>query len=183
MRPALPSCFAALTLTAAFTAAQAAPLSISSESFQDNAFIGLDLVGKDPSCGAGKEWSPHVRWSGLPQGTRSIALVMFDPDGAKGLGVVHWVAYNIDVRRGSVNAGAARFQSHSMTVGRNSSGAETYKGPCPPAGDNPHHYVLTLIASDLPPAQLPSGLDRAGLLEALQGHALGAQSIVGLYGH
>lgn len=70
-----------------------------------------------------------------------------------------------------------------MTVGRNSRGTLSYRGPCPPAGDNPHHYALTLIATDLPLGTLPEGTDRSGLLQLLQGHALGAQSPVGRYGH
>jgi phosphatidylethanolamine-binding protein (PEBP) family uncharacterized protein len=53
---------------------------------------------------------------------------------------------------------------------------------CPPVGDVPHHYVLTVIASDLAPGTLPAGLDRNALLAALKGHALGGQSVIGRYG-
>ncbi|WP_434771735.1 YbhB/YbcL family Raf kinase inhibitor-like protein [Pseudomonas entomophila] len=182
MKSLLPACVIALTF-AASPVVHADSLKIESDSFDSGQALPQELVGKGPSCGdGGKDWSPAVRWYDLPKGTRSVALVMVDPDGNKGLGVVHWVAYNIDARMRKLDAGAARFRSNWLTVGRNSTGAETYKGPCPPQDDNPHHYVLTLIASDLPPTQLPSGLDRDGLMKALNGHALGAQTLVGTYG-
>lgn len=172
----LAGAFALLALTGAV---QAAPLSIHSTSFDDGGTIPLAQIGADTNCGKGQERSPQISWKNLPQGTRSVALVMFDPDGAKGLGVIHWVAYNIDAGRGEIAEGV----SEGITIGRNVKGATAYRGPCPPAGDNPHHYALTLIASDLAPDALPEGLDRDGLLKALQGHALGGQSIIGRYGH
>ncbi|MNZ21709.1 putative kinase inhibitor [compost metagenome] len=158
-------------------------LSISSASFTDGGVIALQQVGPDPACGAGEQRSPQLSWANLPAGTRSLALVMFDPDGGKGIGVVHWVAYNIDPELGSLEEGKYALTTKGVTVGRNSRGTLTYRGPCPPAGDNPHHYALTLIATDIPIGVLPEGLDRNGLMELLQGHALGAQSLVGRYGH
>ncbi|MNG73118.1 putative kinase inhibitor [compost metagenome] len=158
-------------------------LSISSSSFTDGGVIALQQVGPDPACGAGEERTPQVSWDNLPLGTRSLALVMFDPDGGKGLGVVHWIAYNIDPASDGLEEGVAGQTSPAATVGRNSRGTHLYRGPCPPAGDKPHHYALTLIATDLPLGTLPEGLDRQGLLALLQGHALGAQSLVGRYGH
>ncbi len=161
----------------------AGALAISSTSFTDGGMIGLGQVGPDPACGSGQELTPQLSWENPPKGTRSLALVMFDPDGGKGLGVVHWIAYNIDPQLDGLAEGAAGQTSQIATVGRNSRGTLAYRGPCPPAGDNPHHYALTLIATDLAPGSLPEGLDRQGLLEALQGHALAAQSLVGRYGH
>ncbi|MDZ3991630.1 YbhB/YbcL family Raf kinase inhibitor-like protein [Pseudomonas sp. Teo4] len=179
-----PWLFAALLPCSALAApGNTGALSISSSSFTDGGMIALSQVGPDPACGSGEERTPQLSWENLPEGTRSLALVMFDPDGGKGLGVVHWVAYNIDPALDGLEQGAAGQTTQAVTVGRNSRGALAYRGPCPPAGDNPHHYALTLIATDLPPGSLAEGLDRQGLLEALQGHALGAQSLVGRYGH
>lgn len=53
---------------------------------------------------------------------------------------------------------------------------------CPPAGDLPHHYVLTVIATEVEPGSLPEGLTREELLAALKGRTLMGQSVVGLYG-
>ena len=169
----------AIALLALTGVAQAAPLSIHSTAFKDGGTVPLAQVGPDANCGKGQGLSPQVSWKNLPEGTRSVALLMFDPDGAKGLGVSHWVAYNIDAKRGEIAEGA----SEGITVGKNIRGDTAYRGPCPPAGDNPHHYALTLIASDLAPDALPAGLDGEGLIKALQGHALGGQSLIGLYGH
>ncbi|MFV3381103.1 YbhB/YbcL family Raf kinase inhibitor-like protein [Pseudomonas sp. NY15354] len=163
--------------------AASAGLAINSSSFTDGGIIALPQVGPDPACGSGEQRSPQLSWDNLPDGTRSLALVMFDPDGGKGLGVVHWIVYNIDPTTDALDEGAAGQSTQTLTLGRNSRGTLTYRGPCPPAGDNPHHYVLTLIATDLEPGGLPPGLDRQGLMQALQGHALGAQSIVGKYAH
>ena len=178
MKTTFPSLAGALLLALA-GAVQAAPLTITSTSFTDGGTLPLAQIGSDTNCGKGQERSPQVSWKNLPEGTRSVALVMFDPDGAKGLGVIHWVAYNIDASRGELAEGV----TEGISIGKNVKDATAYRGPCPPAGDNPHHYNLTLIATDLAPGTLPEGLDRDGLLKALQGHALGGQSLVGLYGH
>ncbi|WP_313518298.1 YbhB/YbcL family Raf kinase inhibitor-like protein [Pseudomonas sp.] len=184
MQTKLRTCAAsALLAIASIGAAQAASMSVSSTSFADGQHIPLALVGAEAACGSGQALSPQVGWSNLPDGTRSVAVVLFDPDGSKGLGVVHWVAYNIDPARGQIRQGEAPGSIQGVSVGNNSNGAPAYRGPCPPAGDNPHHYVMTVIASDLAPGALPAGLGRDELLARLKGHALGGQSIVGTYGH
>ena len=68
-----------------------------------------------------------------------------------------------------------------FTMGPNVAGTPSYRGMCPPAGDRPHHYVMTVIATELAPGSLPAGLGRDALLAALKGRALGGQSVVGLY--
>ena len=175
----------AALLTCAVLAAggDSAALSISSSSFTDGGVLGLQQVGPDPACGAGEGRTPQLSWKNLPYGTQSLALVMFDPDGGKGVGVVHWLAYDIDPALNGLEEGAGWKTSEALIVGRNSHGTMTYRGPCPPAGDKPHHYALTLIATDLPLGTLPQELDRGGLMELLKDHALGAQSLVGRYGH
>jgi len=179
-----PWLFAALLpCTALAAGGDAGALSISSSSFTDGGVLALQQVGPDPACGAGEGRTPQLSWKNLPAGTQSLALVMFDPDGGKGLGVVHWVAYDIDPAPGALEEGAGWQTSQALIVGRNSHGTMTYRGPCPPAGDKPHHYALTLIATDLPLGTLPQELDRDALMKLLQGHALGAQSLVGRYGH
>ncbi|WPO98259.1 YbhB/YbcL family Raf kinase inhibitor-like protein [Pseudomonas sp. HR96] len=173
----------ALLALAASASTLAASLSVSSGSLADNQPIALTFIGSDASCGNGQNIAPQVSWANVPAGTRSVAVLLFDPDGAKGLGVTHWVAYNIDPARGQLRQGEAATGVEGVTVGNNSSGAAAYKGLCPPAGDHPHHYVLTVIATDLPPGTLPAGLGRDELLARLKGHGLAGQSVVGTYGH
>lgn len=175
-------CAATALLSLAATA-QAASLSIGSTSLTEGKPIPSTLIGAEANCGSGQASTPQVSWANVPTGTRSIAVLLFDPDGAKGLGVAHWVVYNIDPARGQIRQGEAASSLAGITVGNNVAGAPAYKGLCPPAGDNPHHYVLTVIATDLAPGALPAGLSREELLLRLKGHGLAGQSIVGTYGH
>lgn len=161
----------------------AAAMAVDSTSFANGRTIPLTFIGAEANCGSGQNLAPQVSWSNVPAGTRSVAVMLFDPDGAKGLGVSHWVAYNIDPARGQLRQGEAGASVDGITVGNNTSGAPAYKGLCPPAGDNPHHYVMTVIATDLPAGALPAGLGRDELLGKLKGHGLAGQSVVGTYGH
>nr|WP_232077377.1 YbhB/YbcL family Raf kinase inhibitor-like protein [Variovorax sp. PBL-E5] len=150
-----------------------------SSAFADNGRIPAEHAGLG-DCG-GRNVSLPVAWSRLPAKVQSVAVLLSDPDGANGLGVSHWVAYNIPAGRGELKAGEAEAAA-GFTIGPNVAGAAAYRGMCPPAGDLPHHYTLTVVASDLAPGALPAGLTRDALFAALKGHALGGQSVVGLYG-
>ncbi|HCN90437.1 MAG TPA: YbhB/YbcL family Raf kinase inhibitor-like protein [Oxalobacteraceae bacterium] len=167
-----------LCMTVGF--AGAAGMQVSSTSFVDGGAIPA-LHGGTGECG-GKGFSPPVSWSNTPAGTKSVAVLILDPDGANGLGVSHWVAYNIAAGRGQLKQGQGQTDGSGATVGKNVAGATAYRGMCPPPGDVPHHYVMTVIANDLEPAALPPGLTRDALFAALKGHALGGQSIIGRYG-
>lgn len=150
-------------------------MKVTSTAFADNGLIPTEYANVG-DCG-GKNVSMPVAWTQLPAKAKSVAVLMSDPDGGLGLGVSHWVAYNIPAERGQLKAN----ETGGFTVGVNVAGAAAYRGMCPPAGDHPHHYVLTVVASDLAPGALPAGLTRDALLAALKGHALGGQSVVGLY--
>lgn len=175
------ACMGAMILTTA--AAVAAPLAISSASFLDGTMIDMaagagrnDAAGKP--CG-GIDLSPQLSWSGIPAGTKSLAIMMWDPDGQKGLGVSHWVFYNIPGNVTSLQRGEGTPKNPRYTLGKGQ-GWMGYGGPCPPIGDPPHHYMITLYALDLDPS-LPPGLDRAGLMKAMTGHLLGATTTDFLY--
>jgi hypothetical protein len=169
-------------LLAAIGSANAAGLQVSSTSFGEAGVIPALHGGNNDDCG-GKGVSPQVAWSNLPATAKSVAVLIADPDGANGLGVSHWVAYNIAAARGQLKQGDGQTDgAGGVSVGKNFGGTTAYRGMCPPVGDVPHHYVMTVIATDLEPSALPPGLTRDALLAALKGHALGAQSIVGRYG-
>jgi Raf kinase inhibitor-like YbhB/YbcL family protein len=160
--------------------AHAAGMQVTSASFADGATIPALHGNNTNDCG-GKGVSPQVSWSNLPAGTKSVAVLLSDPDGAMGLGVSHWVAYNIAAGRGQLKEGEGQADGHGATLGKNVRGEEIYRGPCPSVGDAPHHYTLTVIATDLAPTALPPGLTREELMMALKGHALGGQSVIGRY--
>jgi hypothetical protein len=154
-------------------------MEVASSAFSENGLIPAEHAGLG-DCG-GKNVSLPVTWTNLPAKAKSVAVLLWDPDGASGLGVSHWVAYNIAAERGQLKSGEAQAGA-DFSMGPNVSGAAAYRGMCPPVGDRPHHYTLTVVASDLPPGALAAGLGRDALLAALKGHALGGQSLVGRYG-
>ena len=169
----------AMTLGTAFVGtARAEGMSVTSSAFADGGMLPAAHAG---DCG-GKNESPPLAWKNLPQGTRSVVIRMTDPDGAKGGGVVHWLAYNIPASTLSLPANAGNKTGDKITVGRNISGAEAYRGACPPVGDTPHHYIITVTATDLEPGTLPPGLDANGLASQIAGHTLNGTTIVARYG-
>lgn len=166
--------------------ADAAGMQVSSTSFADSGSIAVQYAhdgtdGDGAKCG-GKGVSPQLSWSNLPAGTRSLAIMMWDPDGAGGMGVSHWLAYNVAPERGQLKEGEGKIDGHGVTLGKNVRSEAAYRGPCPTVGDVPHHYTITVIATKLEPGALPPGLTRDQLFAALKGNTLAAMSIVGRYG-
>ena len=157
-------------------------LTIVSSAFSDDGTLTAKNANNTSDCG-GQNVSPPIAWSGAPTDTRSFAVVMLDPDGGKGLGSVHWVVYGIDPSTTSLDEGDGNTPDKQKLIGgTNTAGTTVYRGPCPPVGDSPHHYVIGVYALDLDPNALPPGLTRDALLEKVRGHSLAEASIVGRYG-
>jgi len=123
-------------------------------------------------CG-GSNLSPQLRWSGVPSGTRSLALVLHDPDAPHPGGFYHWVVYDLPPRSGELAAAAPIPASRS---GRNDSGSIGYFGPCPPPGKL-HHYHLTLYALDVAVRSMQP-LDAEELQQRMRGHILAQTELV-----
>ena len=159
----------------------AEPFTLTSTAVTDGATLPTKYAGADPSrvppCG-GENISPPLQWTNAPAATRSFAIVMQDPDGGRGTGSNHWVAYDIPATKTSLREGEAGVSPTGWTGGKNTIGTDHYFGPCGPAGDAPHHYVITVIATDLEPGKLKPGLTREELLQQLRGHALAPASMV-----
>jgi Raf kinase inhibitor-like YbhB/YbcL family protein len=122
----------------------------------------------------GANVSPPLRWTAPPSGTRSLALIMDDPD-APGGTFTHWTAWNIPPRARGLERGA-----RPPREGTTSFGWIGYGGPCPPPGP-PHRYVFRLHALRAP-LDLPRGAERAALARALRGRVLARAILVGRYG-
>ncbi len=127
----------------------------------------------------GQNVSPQLAWTSAPEGTKSFAILMYDVDGQAGAGVSHWVAYNIAPTVHELAESDGTTGKH-VTGGSGTRGNANYLGPCPPRGDGPHHYLITVIALDLEPTLAP-GLTRDAFLAAAKGHQLAASSIGGLF--
>jgi Raf kinase inhibitor-like YbhB/YbcL family protein len=132
----------------------------------------------------GRDVSPPLAWSGVPAGTRSLALIVDDPDApdpaAPKMTWVHWVLYNLPPDTPGLEAGMSRSPRlpAGAREGLNDGKHAGYGGPCPPIGR--HRYVHTLYALDtvLPVLSPPT---KAALEKAMQGHILAQNELVGYY--
>lgn len=114
--------------------------------------------------------SPKVAWSGIPAGTKSLVLILEDPDAPNGI-FTHWLVYNIPPRDGELAQGQsnAKVLSNEAQQGESSTGERGYKTPCPPVGST-HRYIFRLYALDMYLA-LPNA-DRAAINQALADHTI-----------
>jgi len=176
---ALAACVVRVPLTPSAEAQQprADAFTLTLPSFSEAAFLRARNAANDAGCG-GDNVSPAVQWSHAPAATRSFAVTIIDPDGQKGLGSVHWIAYGIPASVMALPEGSGTSSTKDLIAGKNSRGQATYRGPCPPVGEQPHHYIVSVYALDLEPGALPPGLDRDAFLSAINGHNLNETSIV-----
>ena len=143
-------------------------MKIFSTGFGDGGMI-LDLY----TC-KGKDISPPLNWSGVPHGTQSLVLIVDDPDAPSGLWT-HWLVWNIDPTSTEIAENSVPSQA---VEGTTSAGSVGYHGPCPPSGV--HRYYFKLFALDIK-LSLLSGVSRAELEKAMQGHVLEQASLVSLF--
>jgi len=178
----------ALTVAFAASAAAADPFTLTSSTFKDGQLMPRKVANmnpQNPNC-VGENVSPQLSWSGAPEGTRSFAILMEDPEGRGGAGVHHWVAYGIPASVTSFAEGEVSKASEKYVGGKSTQGVGNYSGPCTPPG-TPHHYTFVVIATDLDPKELPAGLTREEFLAKLvppapaMSHAKGTAGLVGLF--
>ncbi|MGB8266152.1 MAG: YbhB/YbcL family Raf kinase inhibitor-like protein [Candidatus Velthaea sp.] len=177
---------AALAVVAFALPARAADVfQISSPAFKDGDVLPATYmyqgIGIDKTPCGGQGISPPLAWTGAPEGTQSFAVAILDPDGFNGLGVSHWLMYNIPPTVTAVPQGAGSDAVPLYTQGTHQYGLTGFRGFCPPHGSSLHHYDMMVYALDLPPT-LPAGLDRAHFLDTINHHVLRASSIVGRVG-
>jgi len=155
---------------------------LTSPNFKDGERLAMKNAGNiksNPNC-VGENISPALSWVNPPEGTKSFALLMFDPEGRPPGGVSHWVAYDIPASVTGFAEGEVSKPSDKYVGGESTQKVGFYSGPCTPAGA-PHHYTFTLIATDLDPSALKPGMTRDELFKALDGHAKGATGLIGTF--
>ena len=167
--------------------ARADGLTVTSADIKEGATIAGEQVFKGFGCN-GNNVSPALSWSGAPSGTKSFAVSIYDPDAPSGSGWWHWVVFNIPANVTSLPKGAGDVKKKLMPKGaiqsRTDFGSDGYGGPCPPQGDKPHHYQITVFAVDVD--KLPDAKDH-NASAALVGfdlhfHTLAKTTLTGLYG-
>lgn len=141
-------------------------------------------IFKGFGCEGGNQ-SPQLAWDNAPAGTRSFVLTCYDPDAPTGSGWWHWVVFNLPVGSRELPAGAgsglAALPSGAVES-RTDFGRPGYGGPCPPAGDPPHHYVFTIWALKVDRLDLDADASPAMVGFMTRANALGKAEFTVLYG-
>ncbi len=154
-------------------------MKLESSSFQDGGKIPLKYVM--PGAG-GENVSPELHWENLPEGTKSLAILMEDPHPvAKHW--VHWAVIDIPPTVRSIPEGAS---PDKMPKGclelQNSYGFKGYGGPQPPPGTGDHPYVFTLYALDVSEVHVSGKVTVQSFEQALSGHVLAKAQMTGYFG-
>ena len=141
---------------------------------------GADIPVKY-TCDDEQEVSHPLRWSGVPEGTKSNRALIADNPDAPGGTWVHWVLYGVppDVTELAEVTAAAELVAGSARQGINDFGQLGYGGPCPPSG-SPHRYFFKLYALEKV-VVLEAGANKKELLRAVEGHVLARGELMGRY--
>ena len=159
-----------------FAQATTSKLNISSPSFGNKKIIPLahacEFLGLDKS--------PQLSFSNIPENTKSLALILDDPD-APGGTFNHWVIFNIPPTGNGLQEGIPRDSELENGIRQGTNGAEQvgYFGPCPPPKET-HRYVFKVFALDTV-LELEAGVNKKQLLTAMKRHILGRGKLVGLF--
>ena len=145
-------------------------------------FANNGEIPKQYTC-EGADVSPPLNWSEAPQGTKSFALIVDDPDApdprAPKTTWVHWVVHNIPAETRKLAEGAAQRGLPTQAVqGLNDWKRVGYGGPCPPIGRHRYFHKLYALDTELPGLERPT---KTELLEAVKGHVLAEAQLIGTY--
>ncbi len=138
-----------------------------------SAFVEGASIPRQYTCD-GVNISPALTWTGTPEETKSIALIVDDPDAPAGTWV-HWVLYDLPSNLASLPEGVQGIG----TQGINDFRKTNYGGPCPPRGSM-HRYLFKIYALD-DNLSLEPGASKAALEKAMQGHILAQGQLMGIY--
>ena len=143
-----------------------------------SAFLEAGVIPKHYTCD-GKDVSPDLSWTGVPQDTKSLALICDDPDAPVGTWV-HWVLFNIPGAEKGIPSEVAPEPTlpNGATHGINDFRKLGYGGPCPPGGTHRYFFKLYALDTDL---SLGSGATKSQVEDAMQGHILAQAQLMGTY--
>jgi len=137
---------------------------------QSTAFKNGGQIPSKYTC-EGENINPEIEISSIPENTRSIALIVEDPDAPRGV-YDHWIVWNIPPNE------TIPENSRPGVSGKNSFGNTSYGGPCPPSGS--HRYFFKVYALDRE-LDIAAGSDKQKLKEAMKDHVLGSGELMGHY--
>jgi Raf kinase inhibitor-like YbhB/YbcL family protein len=130
----------------------------------------------------GEDLSPALQWSGAPEGTKSFALIVDDPDApdpaSPRMTYVHWVLYDIAADMRGLSEGAGNKPATGAREGTNDARRTGYKGPCPPIGQHRYFHKLYAVDTVFGDLKVPT---KPALERALEGHILARAELMGTY--
>lgn len=133
-------------------------MTLTSTSVQDGKSLTKAQVFDKWGC-TGKNVSPQLAWANVPEGTKSFAVTMYDPDAPTGSGWWHWMVVNIPAKVVSLSAHAGNETNEFLPEGArqiaNDFGFKGFGGACPPEKAKPHNYTITVYALDVETLDLP----------------------------
>lgn len=170
------------------TALPRAGFVLTSTDVDDNGAFSARQEANAFGC-AGANESPALAWRGAPAGTRSFAVTLLDLDAPTGSGFWHWIVYDIPSTATSLPSGAGRAEESAAGDGlpggarqaRTDVGTRGFAGACPPPGDGPHRYLITVHALGTDRLDAPPDASPALIGYLLHTHALGTASLTARY--
>lgn len=133
----------------------------------------------------GKNQSPQLSWENAPEGTKSFAITMYDPDAPTGSGWWHWIVFDIPIETNELVANAGNISMNLTPKGAIQSitnyGTGGYGGPCPPEGHGLHQYIITVHALKTDKLGLDENTNPAVVGYYLWNNTLAKASIVSYY--
>lgn len=134
----------------------------------------------------GQNQSPVLRWSGAPQGTKSFAVNVYDPDAPTGSGFWHWYVIDLPATVTELPANAGAKGGANLPAGarqiRNDYGIYAWGGMCPPPGDKPHRYIFTVHALSVERIEVPDDAPAALTGFMVNANTLAKASFTATYG-
>ncbi len=177
--------FALAAVASMALAGPASAFEISSPAIGADGTIPLKFTANGFGCSGGNASLP-LAWKDVPAGAKSLALTMFDPDAPTGSGFWHWLVVNMPPTTTGLPEGAGEPGNAKLPAGavqaRGDAGVAGYFGPCPPQGDAPHHYVLTLFAVDTDKLDIDANTAGAVVGFNLHFHTIDKASVTYTYG-
>jgi hypothetical protein len=135
----------------------------------------------------GENVSPHLHWSGAPDGTASYVVTCFDPDAPTPCGFWHWVVVDLPATTTELSRGAGAADDSALPYGafsvRNDTGSTGYSGAAPPEGDRPHRYYYVVHAVDVPSLEVAQDASPAVVSFNLAFHTLARGMVVATFAH
>jgi Raf kinase inhibitor-like YbhB/YbcL family protein len=156
---------------------EVASFSVTSSTVTDGGALPAAQLSGIFGIPGGQDVSPQLAWTGAPEGTKSFAVTVYDPDAPTGSGMWHWAVADIPAAVTELPEDAGDAAGSGLPDGAfqlpNDARAARFIGAAPPAGDGPHRYFVVVHALDVEAIGVPADATPALLGFTMGGHTLG----------